>query len=229
MLRTTLTVALLAATSTGFAATYDAAADFTSATTTNPNGVWSYGYDAAGDGGAYSLVPFDLYTPSASSLLWQKTGYISLNTPAFFKALIGPIGGTATGEVALHPGPATGFANDDAAILRFTAPANGVYAVNSQFFVGDNGDTTAWVILNAQIASPLASLGSTNANPSYTNGALSLSVGDTLDFVVGNTGSYFFDTTPLNVTISSVPEPQAWALWAGGLLAMGSLVRRRAR
>ncbi len=230
MLRWTVCLTTLLACASAQAAVYDAAADFTPATTTNPNGVWSYGYDAAGDSGSYALVAFDVFDNSPSAPNWRKNGYNSSGAPTFYKAQTGPLNGLVLGQVALHPGPAaTLFVNDDAAILRFTAPGNGLYAVNSQFFASGGGGTTAWVVLNGNFGIPLAALGSTGSSPSYIVPSLALSVGDTLDFVVGNAGSFFSDTTGLNVSISVVPEPAAWVLWAGGLAALGTLARRRGR
>jgi len=233
MLRWTMCLTSLLACASAQAAVYDAAADFTPATTTNPNGVWSYGYDAAGDGGNYALVAFDVFDNSPSTPNWLKTGNNSFGTPTFSKVQTGPLSpfnSLVLGQVGLHPGPAaTQFVNDDAAILRFTAPGNGLYAVNSQFFASGGGETTAWVVLNGSFGSPLAALGSTGSSPSYIVPSLALSVGDTLDFVVGNAGSYFFDTTGVNVSISVVPEPAVWMLWAGGLAALGTFARRRGR
>lgn len=206
------------------AETWDAAADF-SATTGNPNVVWSYGYDPAAQAG-YQFKGFDQFITSATILAWRDSGYNSLDTPAFFKNLsAGTVNGTPSGQVALHPGP---VANGDAAILRFSAPEAGAYAVSAQFFAGDSGETDAWVVLNGDFASPLATLGITSVNPGYTNASLWLNAGDTLDFVVGNHGSYFSDTTPLAVQIATVvPEPASAALLAGGLMGLMGLSRRR--
>jgi len=101
--------------------------------------------------------------------------------------------------------------------------------VNSRFFASGTGETTAWVVLNGNFSSPLAALGSTVSSPSYIVPSLALSVGDTLDFVVGNAGDYKFDTTGVNVSNSVVPEPAVWMLWAGGLAAFGMFARRRGR
>lgn len=197
------------------AASWDAAADFSSVS--NPGPVWSYGYDPAALTG-YQFKPFDLVVAESQAIAWRDSTYVSLGTPAFFKNVSGSTLNTVLpGQVGLHPGPA---ADDDAAILRFSAPQAGLYAINAQFLAGDFGETDAWVILNGNNLSPVATLGITSVNPTYTTSGLWLNAGDTLDFVVGNHGQYFNDTTPLTVQISAVPEPASAALLAIGLLAL---------
>ncbi len=226
---TALAATLLAAAAwlPAHATTWDAAADFSATTTTNPNSVWSYGYNPAALAG-YQFEAFDSFAATATTATWNDSNYISLGTPAFWKNLSGStVVTTLPGQVALHPGPDS---SADEAILRFTAPQAGVYSISAQFFAGDSGETDAWIVLNGDFASPLSSLGVTSTNPSYTAPSLLLAAGDTLDFVVGSHGSYFSDTTPLAVQVSAVPElPTAWLALAGlGLLAGGRRLARRA-
>jgi hypothetical protein len=200
-------------------AQWNAATDFNAATFTNPNSVWSYGYDPAAIAG-YQLKLFNLFTTTgAFPIAWQDSTYVSLSTPTFAKNTSSSIlFGAQPGQIALHPGPA---ANGDAAILRFTAPQSGQYSIIAQFLAGDAGETDALIVLNNNIASPLSNLGITSLNPTYSVAALALSAGDTVDFVVGNRGFYNGDTTPLSVLISAVPEPSNTALTVLGLAYLG--------
>lgn len=204
------------------AASWDASADFL-ATATNPNSVWSYGYDPASIAG-YQFQQFDFYTAGATPS-WTDSAYVSLGTPAFGQNLTASsLNGIAPGQVYLHPGPA---ADGDAAILRFTAPTTSSYSIYAQFFVGDISETDAWVIKNGNFSTPLSALGVTDSNPSYSAASLFLSAGDTLDFVVGNHGSYLYDSTPLSVQISAVPMPAMVWLMSVGLGTLLIRLRRR--
>jgi hypothetical protein len=204
------------------AATWDAATDFTS-TSVNPNSVWSYGYDPAITSG-YQFKLFDQFNSSTSTPSWTDATYVSLGTPAFGQNLTSDvINGIQPGQVYLHPGP---VADGDAAILRFTAPTASTYNVFAQFFVGDISQTDAWIIKNGDFSSPISFLGSTNSNPSFSQGVY-LTAGDTLDFVVGNHGDYFYDTTPLTVQISAVPMPAPVWLFGSGLATLFIRLKRK--
>jgi hypothetical protein len=184
------------------ATTWDATNDFTASTTSNPNGVWSYGYDPASTAG-YQFKAFNKF----SNANWTDSQYQSSGTPAFGKNLSGAtVSGVQPGQITLHPGPVP---NGDAAILRFTAPISSLYNVSAKFFSGDSSETDAWIVTNGNFTSPLISLGVTSANPSHTITSLQLAAGETLDFVVGNHGSYTFDNTPLTVQIALASQPAA--------------------
>ena len=78
---------------------YDATADFTPGLP-NPNGVWSYGYTTDL---STALTPFASYGADATAFGWSTN--LSLGAPSIFK-LTGPfVGGTAPGDLILHPGP----------------------------------------------------------------------------------------------------------------------------
>ena len=81
--------------------------------------------------------------------------------------------------------------------------------------------------MNGNLALPLASLGVTSINPGFTTASLELNAGDTIDFVVGNYGDFYFDNTPIEVSIAAVPEPHPmWLLLAGIPLIVRRMARR---
>jgi len=176
-------------------ATYDATTGFN--TTSNPAGAWSYGYSALG-GAGYALTPFDL--PSGSG--WNKSGYMTSGTPAVWKNTGASAQyGVGPGQLSLHPGPT---ANGDYAILRFTAPADGLYKVTGQFFAGDSGSMSGSVVLNGNLFQPLQHFASTTDASVFSFAPVQMTSGATLDFVVGNNGSFYSGNTPLSVVVESV-------------------------
>jgi hypothetical protein len=73
-------------------------------------------------------------------------------------------------------------------------------------------------------------LGDTGTSPRY-QGNLSLTAGETVDFVVGNSGQFYGDSTPLHASFTlaaSVPEPASSGLLVVGLGALVLRGRRRA-
>ncbi|MFN9746664.1 MAG: calcium-binding protein, partial [Betaproteobacteria bacterium] len=184
------------------AATYDAVADFR--TTSNPAGVWTYGYSPEG-GAGYAMTPFDVAEGSG----WSKAGYGSPGTPAAWKNTAGsPQQGVGPGQVSLHPGPR---AWGDLAILRFTAPANGLYTVSGQFFAGDSGSMSGSIVLNGDLLRPLQHFASTSNLSVFSVAPVPMASGETLDFVVGNNGSFYNGSTPLEVVIEATATASASA------------------
>ncbi len=225
-------LAALCAASSGHAlgpvAGYDLATDFSVAQ--NPNGVWSYGYSST-LGGTFTTFSDSLVAPSGL-MTWWNPAIASLGTPSAYynptQNLIGPPGSPryAPGEAGFHPGP------DTLAIYRFTAPAAGSYSIDATFFVQDVSPTGTDVHVqrNGSInlyTDRLAYGGS--GNVATYSGTVTLASGGTVDFVVGNAGNYFFDSTGIGVQISAVPEPQTYALLAVGLGLVGFAVRRKQR
>jgi len=204
---------------TAQAASYDATADFQ--TLSNPGSVWSYGYSSSA-GAGYALTLFD----TASASVWSMGGYNTLGTPAAFVNTGASANGVATGQLGLHPGP---LANGDVAILRFTAPTAGSYAVTGQFFAGDIGSMQGLIILNDDATHPLQVFGNTTDASVFAPLTLTLAAGAHVDFAVGNNGSFYYGSTPLSVQINStpVPEPSSYALLLGGLGMLGWMAKRR--
>jgi len=204
---------------TAHAAGYDATADFQ--TLSNPGGVWSYGYSPSG-GAGYALTLFDANGSIGTG--WVMSGYSTLNTPAAFINLDAPVAGVATGQFALHPGPA---AFGDLAILRFTAPAAGDYTVTGQFFAGDSGSMQGLIIANDDAVHPLQTFADTTDASIFAPLTITLAAGAHLDFAVGNNGNFLYGSTPVSVQISAVPEPGSYLLMLAGLGLMACVSSRR--
>lgn len=212
---------------------YDAAADFSP--TSNPNGVWSYGWSAT-LGGALQLYtqsgPDNADSPPAHLLdTWNAGTGGFFAVPAVYHNNSGGVvsfnGGTITfqpGELGFHPGP-----NNEYSIVRFTAPTSGSYSLASSYSPLDLSTTTDVHVLHngVSIFDGLVNPGS----PTSFGTTFNLIAGDQVDFAVGVgvNGFYSSDTTGLSATLeslSAVPEPTSASLLAAAA-AMGYSWRRR--
>lgn len=162
---------------------YDPAADF-SITNGNSNGVWTYGS---------MTTEFTNFARLNNSLIAPQ-GYpewragpstlpsIWLNTTS------STLFGVNPGQLALHPGPGT-----EPAVLRWTAPADGLYDIRGQVFAGDSGTMLVGIRKGNKWLWQ-----ATDAGAFHLVG--SIAAGETIDFLVY--GGYGFGTTPLSVDVS---------------------------
>lgn len=192
--------------------------DFTndfSATNGNPNGAWSYGIKQPN-----ALTgPISLFPSSGSSsdwIWWNDPAILVLGAPAASKN-ISPwtLNGVASGQASLHPG-----AQGEVATARWTAPTSNTYRVFGHFAAGDGGSVD--VFIGTPQGLYLGVYGTySQVNFDFTQ---SLNAGDSVDFMVGHAGSFFYDSTPLQLRIEAVPEPAS--LMAVGV-GVALLLRRR--
>jgi hypothetical protein len=187
---------------------WDPTAEF-STSNGNPNGVWSYGYTAVGFG---ALTAFTSHTTNS----WygpysDSSPVIWLNTTTSTSYSVPP------GYLSLHPGQAT-----EPVILRWTAPSSysGSTQIAGQFLAGDIGSMQLAIIHNRG-TTDLGTLWSGTDAGSF-NLHVDILAGDILNFAVF--GGYSYGNTPLQMTITGVPEPSTYALLAIGACAM--VVRR---
>jgi hypothetical protein len=213
---------------------YNAAADFSP--TSNPNGVWSYGYSTT-LGGAFNLYTTSGIFPNPNGTptgldSWYKN--ISLDDPAVIhNGTNAPIlvDGSALynpGQLGLHPGP-----DGEDSIVRFTASATTTYSLTSSFSGLDEvGTTTDVHVLVNGVSIYNNLINGFGAVDNFTS-SLTLNAGDHVDFVVGygSNGTFYYDSTGLSATFSpssTVPEPSSVVLVAiAGVVLAGTQLRRR--
>ncbi len=200
---------------------YDAGSDFSSVD--NPNGTWSYGYQTSLGG------TLNLYSDLADvgGLLIWRFNIGNTNTPG---VAFNPSGTDITfasttwrpAQTSLHPGP-----NGEFSVLRFTAPETKDYILTSLFNMrsfGGTSSTDVHVLLNdVELFNSIVT--GFNAQTEF-NDRFTLTQGDRLDFVVGDNGSFFGDTTEVQATLSAVPLPAGVWFFGSALAGLG-LFRRR--
>jgi len=233
--------ALIIAAQVASATIYTAAADFS--TTTNPDplngGVWAYGWSST-LGGTFTTATDVLQDLGGVPGVVQWRGDQppgADGNPSVFKntnpstANIGSI--TMPGSsLAFHPGSA-----GQNAVVQFTAPAAGQYSVSASFQGYDHvgpTDTSVYVLVG-NTAIWVGTVSGFMQTPVTFNSTVSLTVGETVDFAVGfdpsqvsgrTTGLWYYDSTGLSATISSVPEPTTMVAGALLLLPFGASTLR---
>src|SRR5260370_26512730 len=174
--------------------------DFSAAS--NPTGAWSYGWSAS-RGSTFNLDP--VATTVSGVNVW-KSSATQVEPDVFFNGTSDTINPSGTnpipaGTLACHLGPI-----GQKAIVRWTAPSTGAYAIAATFTGRDSvGPTTT----DVAVLSNGAELWSGEvtgylAMQSYAASRLDLIAGDTLDFTVGfgPDGTYSYDSTGLTADIS---------------------------
>jgi len=206
-------------------ADWDAVSDFS--TSANPAGVWSYGTRAAATGTTLSLLSDAFTDLSGEAVLrgWHDNANLSLGTPTVYTnvgagAYVNGSLNIPAGTLAMHPGP-TGFGPDGSrefSVVRWTAPSDlNLDAIVGSFLGLDSpGGRDVYVVHNG--ATIFSGFCDGVAATPFSLAGISVASGDVVDFVVGNSGSYFFDTTGLNAHISIVPAPAGLGLVGAGVL-----------
>lgn len=192
---------------------YDAVNDFS---ITSPTGVWSYGFKPSNGPGfiPYNQPHVDAYTQSGGLGIdvWNfDPNDNDPNTdPGLQPALVGRnrsgqqqnyLGIQHPADVLiLHPGP-----NDEKSVVRWQAPAAGLYQVKGRFQVIHNGGTDVSVLYNttdsttALFTSVMGAFGDQKEFTLFVY----VETGDTIDFAVGygSNNDYYSDSTGLSATI----------------------------
>ena len=196
---------------------WDVTNDF-SVSNGNPNGSWSYGW-ANGSGQFLLDGTGDVYNGSRSWWGIYDTGpVVWVNNLSYTQYEVQP------GQVSLQPGE-----NGEACVVRWTAPAAFTsptqVQITGQFLAGDSGAPYVGIVIDG------IPLRTTPYWQATDFGSFSfpyaVSAGDTIDFAVW--GADYGANTPLEATITAVPEPAALMLLAAAVLGLGGVayVRRR--
>lgn len=201
---------------TSSSAVWDFTADF-SVTNSNPNGAWTYGIKHAANLSG-PVLAFPDSGNDGTWMFWNDLAHIQLGAPACAKNLSTSwINGIAPGEAQMHPGP-----SDEVTTTRFTAPAAGTYHIFGKFGAGDGGAVDVYVYHNgASLLTEYATI-----IESGWDWILTMSGGDTVDFMVGNAGSFYYDSTPLYARIEAVPEPSSLVALAAATLLLSRRSKR---
>ncbi len=209
---------------------YDLAANFS--ITNNPNGAWTYGYCAKTDPLSTGFVAFTetsnlsvLGWPDANCEAWVPVpGWGDPNITHNLTGADYTFAGYHWDANGIGLGPGA----DASPVVRWTCQEAGTYDVSATFTGNLEGAGTSLWLVGLNGTDPwlndVTHDWGYGQSQTYT-GQLTLSVGETLDFVNiswTNGGQY----TGLSATISQVPEPGTLALSAFGLLGVGMYLRR---
>jgi hypothetical protein len=224
---------LLLGTSKAQAATvFNNAADFSA--TTNPDGVWSYGYLAAG-----ATPVSSTFTPYASRAtiaggvdLWNIAGGGATPPEIFYNSSASVVRFLTITmqphQAAFHPGPSDQYSD-----YRFIAPRSGSYSLSVSFTGIDVEGTTTDVHVLNDGASIYAGNIDGYGNTEDFSTTLSLAGGAVVDFAVGYglNHNYYDDSTGISATLTlnsaSVPEPNSVLMLGLSLLGLLALARGR--
>jgi hypothetical protein len=213
------------------AQTWSAAGDFSG--TQNPIGPWCYGTRATAVSDAFSLLAAQFSDSGGGTTFagWNDPDFSSLSTPVVYKNTGGADFASGTlaipaGTLVLHPGP-DGFGPEGSrtvAVVRWIAPQNALIDIAGAFVgLDSSGSRDVHVVVNGQ--SLFSTIAGGNATRAFDLENIAVLEGDVVDFAVGTDGSFFFDSTGLDATITVVPAPGALA----ALGALGLLATRRRR
>lgn len=191
---------------------WDASENFSA--TRNPNGAWSAGWTPS-LGGGLTLFPTTASLADGVLTAWIDQSINLYNTPILGRNRSSTtFQGIAPGQLLLHPGCHAG----EVAVLRWAAPVAGSYAITGQFFAGDIGDMSAYVLENSNAATPLFSAVSTDDSPTFDLN-VQLAAGGYIDFAVANGPAGCLNgSTPLEISIgpgNSSPTASAGGPYAG--------------
>ncbi|HRJ27858.1 MAG TPA: PEP-CTERM sorting domain-containing protein [Fimbriimonadaceae bacterium] len=225
-LKSMITLGMVACVSLAFA---DLQSEF-SISNGNPNGVWTYGTLSSIGGTFTAFTTPQTFNPGPWSGSAWAPGVNSL--PAAFRldsgslnGWNGGVGGVLVGEVTLHGGP-----SGELAVVRWTPTTGGVFNL-SGFFKSGDGLGSTFGRIDAYVArgnSVLWSMLDTDITHNFALSNVAVSTGESIDVIVGiGQDTFNYDTTPVNLVVTPVPEPATMAALGLGVTAV--LRRRRAR
>jgi hypothetical protein len=234
----TVVLALCAATASANTV-WDAVADFSGAS--NPNGAWSYGYGVGPVwGGA-----FDLGWVDAIGGGWTRS---MGGAPDYSPYIAANLTDTAGTYPAHSLNLSSGLGGDDYhCLIRWTAPADGWYRVDSVYTMMSKTDGSYWtgemdvstavngVVVFTDVVSGFDYSQYSGAWPAYQPGPKTatgdyyLAAGNTVDFAAGigwvNANSDFANIGGCRVT--AIPEPGTLVLLGAGMVGLLAFAWRK--
>jgi hypothetical protein len=245
MVRSSVVIGLFAAASVASAdpVVFNAASDFSS--TSNPNGVWSFGQRAVGYGAFSAFAAHGSYN-GVDGWAGSYSGNANFSLPGAFHNGSGSAIPNWVGTVNmpvnalnLHPG-----ADGTLSVARFTVPVGGTYSFSAIFTALARDGTTPpgySTTTDVHLYQNGTELFGSNFNPplggTLSSGTFSasLNANDIIEVAVGRgTNNYYSDSTGVDFTVtqtSIVPLPAAAYAGIGtlaGVAMMGVARRRRA-
>ena len=201
------------------ALSYSAAGDFSSSN--DPNGAWSYGYSY----GVGSVFHLDT-TNTASLAGLALNGWMGNLNPApganwpyvMQNSTAHPVTNNLT--TVYQPGQLgllAGSSNEDS-VVRWTAPSSGTFSIAATFSRLDTVFGSSAQVYILHNGSSFFNSG-VNPGPSSFSGPQSITVGDTIDFVVDDAG-HGPNGNSIGLSATIVPEPGTLALVATGLAGL---------
>jgi len=203
--------------------------NFASDSTSN---LWAYGTSSGAFNGTNFIIPATLYkSTNGNEQFWLFPPSAGGTDPNIEKNT-----GTTdilTAGADFRPGTVSFGPFRGPAIAQFTAPSAGLFNISATFqtdqirgtSTGD-GTTASVYIGGAQVFTQvLADPGHAQFGTAYTytGNSISLTQGETVDFVLGN-GAF---TTQVDATLEEVPEPSTWAMVLLGSALAACAFRRR--
>lgn len=137
--------------------------------TSNPNGVWSYGWKSTATG---SLTLYSSRLNNSELRSWYYTSDFNPNIA---------YNGSSTKQFGIAPGETSLTPDTELSVLRWTAPQAGTISIKGSFKEGEVGAVTVYVLKNT---TTLFSKTSTLVTESYDL-TTTVAIGDTIDFQVG--------------------------------------------
>jgi hypothetical protein len=173
----------------------------------NPNGTvpaWSYGHRALFATSGLTLYVASEHVNEAGNPAgldgWSSGSSCVVNrgdTQLIYDFGAGPNLPLEPGEMAMHPS-----SNNEFAVVRWTAPASGTYSLLAWWrdldAHGGNGGSAGIVTNGVMVFEEVMANGGATG---FTN-SLALLAGDTVDFLLGSSGDWGYDTTAFNVVIT---------------------------
>ena len=196
----------------------------------NPAGPWTFGYTDSGFTSftSFGTGGFTACQPQLSCLLGGVEPALGAYKNISGMALVGF--GTVdipANALFLHPGTSLISA------VTFTAPTSAVYSYAVTVRMLTNTNPTGVDVFTGNLFTGPVSGGLLTSLPatlgaSYSfSGGIALTAGQSIILGIGPAGNYQYDSTQLEWTMSTVPEPANWAMLIAGFGLTGAAMRRR--